>query len=63
MEFSSGGYKRIPYVGRSAQNSVISTAIAAFGIDVEPVLRTVAATEPGFPIKMPVRDLELHSEL
>lgn len=36
---------------------------AAFWNRVEPVLRTVAATEPGFPIKMPVRDLELHSEL
>lgn len=36
---------------------------AAFWNHVEPVLRTVAATEPGFPIKMPVRDLELHSEL
>ena len=36
---------------------------AAFWNRVEPVLRTVAATEPGFPIKMPVRDLELPGEL
>ena len=61
MEFSSGGYKRISYVGGRTKFCYLDRDLPLFGIVTS--FTKVAATEPGFPIKMPVRDLELHSEL